>query len=44
MVFALETPYYGSDVGSIMIEDLFVITESGSERLNTLPLELTVVQ
>jgi Xaa-Pro dipeptidase len=44
MVFALETPYYGSDVGSIMIEDLFAITETGSERLNTLPLELTVVQ
>jgi len=40
MVFALETPYYGSDVGSIMIEDLFVITECGYERLNRLPLDL----
>ncbi len=40
MVFALETPYYGSDVGSIMIEDLFVITERGYERLNRLPLDL----
>jgi putative spermidine/putrescine transport system permease protein len=44
MVLALETPYYGSDVGSIMIEDLFVITESGSKRLNTLPLELQALQ
>jgi Xaa-Pro aminopeptidase len=26
--------------GSIMIEDLFVITEQGHERLNTLPLDL----
>ena len=43
MVLAVETPFYGHDVGAIMIEDLIHVTEEGHEVLHTLPHELTVV-
>jgi Xaa-Pro aminopeptidase len=40
MVICLETPYYGYGVGSIMIEDMVLVTESGCERLNHLSKDL----
>ncbi|MFB0843480.1 M24 family metallopeptidase [Paenibacillus oleatilyticus] len=40
MVICLETPYYGYGVGSIMIEDMVLVTDSGSERLNKLSRDL----
>jgi Xaa-Pro dipeptidase len=43
MIFAVETPYYGSDIGAIMIEDLVLITENGAEPMHTSPRELMVV-
>ena len=43
MVLAVETPFYGADVGAIMIEDLLHVTADGHEVLHTLPRTLTVV-
>lgn len=43
MVFAVETPYYGSDIGAIMIEDLVLITQDGAEPMHKSPRELVVV-
>jgi Xaa-Pro aminopeptidase len=43
MVFAVETPYYGSDIGSIMIEDLWVVEDNGPRCLNALPSDLFVL-
>lgn len=40
MVMSLETPYYGIGVGSIMIEDMLLITEDGVEMLSHLPRNL----
>jgi Xaa-Pro aminopeptidase len=40
MVICLETPYYGYGVGSIMIEDMVLVTENGCERLSTLSRDL----
>ncbi|SDM80784.1 Xaa-Pro aminopeptidase [Paenibacillus sp. yr247] len=40
MVICLETPYYGYGVGSIMIEDMVLVTEKGCERLNLLSKDL----
>jgi len=40
MVICLETPYYGYGVGSIMIEDMVLVTENGCERLNKLSRDL----
>ena len=40
MVICLETPYYGHGVGSIMIEDMVLVTENGCERLNKLSRDL----
>ncbi|TXK71769.1 M24 family metallopeptidase [Paenibacillus sp. N3.4] len=40
MVLCLETPYYGYGVGSIMIEDMVLVTESGCEQLNRLSKDL----
>jgi Xaa-Pro aminopeptidase len=37
MVVALETPFYGQGLGALMIEDMFLITETGADCLNTLP-------
>lgn len=40
MVVCLETPYYGYGIGSIMIEDMVLVTENGCERLNKLSRDL----
>ncbi|OPH56584.1 peptidase [Paenibacillus ferrarius] len=40
MVICVETPYYGYGVGSIMIEDMVLVTENGCERLNKLSRDL----
>ncbi len=43
MVICLETPYYGHGVGSIMIEDMVLVTDNGCERLNKLSRDLIVL-
>jgi Xaa-Pro aminopeptidase len=43
MVFAVETPYYGSDLGSMTIEDLVLVTEHGPQPVNRLTRELVIV-
>lgn len=40
MVICLETPYYGYGIGSIMIEDMVLVTDNGCERLNRLSRDL----
>lgn len=40
MVLSLETPYYGIGVGSIMLEDMILITDSGFEFLSKLDRDL----
>jgi Xaa-Pro aminopeptidase len=40
MLICLETPYYGYGVGSIMIEDMVLVTENGCEPLNKLSKDL----
>ncbi|CNH42200.1 putative endopeptidase [Yersinia aldovae] len=40
MVLSLETPYYGIGVGSIMLEDMILITDSGVEFLTSLERDL----
>ncbi len=37
MVMAFETPYYVNGVGAFIIEDQFLVTETGHETMNTLP-------
>jgi Xaa-Pro aminopeptidase len=37
MVVALEAPFYGPGLGALMIEDMFLITETGAEPINSLP-------
>ena len=43
MVFAVETPFYGADLGPMMLEDLVLVTESGREYLTQLPQDLQPV-
>jgi Xaa-Pro aminopeptidase len=43
MTFAVETPYYGTDIGSMTIEDLVLVTRDGPQPINRLPRELVVV-
>jgi Xaa-Pro aminopeptidase len=43
MVFAVETPYYGSDIGALTIEDLVLITNAGADPIHNSPRELVVV-
>lgn len=43
MVICLETPYYGYGIGSIMIEDMVLVTENGCERLNKLSRDLILL-
>jgi Xaa-Pro aminopeptidase len=40
MVVALEAPFYGQGLGALMIEDQFLITETGVECMNSLPRSL----
>lgn len=44
MVFAVETPYYGGDVGAMTIEDMVLITDDGPEPMHRSPRELVVVE
>jgi Xaa-Pro aminopeptidase len=37
MVLALEAPFYGQALGALMIEDQFLVTNSGAECMNALP-------
>lgn len=43
MVFAVETPYYGADVGAMTIEDMVIITEEGAVPMHRAPRSLVVV-
>lgn len=43
MVFCLELPYYPPSVGEFNIEDLWLITETGAECLNTASRELRLI-
>jgi Xaa-Pro aminopeptidase len=43
MVFAVETPFYGADLGPIMLEDLVLVTAEGAEFLTHLPRALAPV-
>ena len=43
MVFAVEAPFYGADLGAITIEDMVLVTEDGPERMHSSPRELVVV-
>jgi Xaa-Pro aminopeptidase len=43
MVFAVETPFYGADLGPIMLEDLVLVTAEGAEFLTRLPRTLMPV-
>ena len=43
MVLAFEAPYYINGIGGFQNEDDILITESGHESFNTLPLELVEV-
>jgi len=40
MVVALEAPFYGQGLGALMIEDQFLITETGCKPMTTLPWAL----
>ncbi|QHB32901.1 M24 family metallopeptidase [Yersinia canariae] len=40
MVLSLETPYYGIGIGSIMLEDMILITDNGYEFLSQLNRDL----
>lgn len=40
MVICLEAPYYGHGLGSVMIEDMVLVTDNGCERLNRLTTDL----
>jgi Xaa-Pro aminopeptidase len=40
MVFAVETPFYGADLGPIMLEDLVLVTADGAEFVTHLPRTL----
>ena len=43
MVMCIETPYYSKELGSIQIEDMILITESGHENFNSLSYKLVEV-
>tara|TARA_B100001750_G_scaffold203826_1_gene179858 strand:+ start:934 stop:2160 length:1227 start_codon:yes stop_codon:yes gene_type:complete len=43
MVMCIETPYYSKQLGSIQIEDMILITESGHENFNSLTYDLVEV-
>jgi Xaa-Pro dipeptidase len=43
MVICLETPYYRLGDSGLQVEDTFVVTENGVERVTTAPAELLAV-
>lgn len=44
MVLCVETPYYELGWGSVQVEDMIVVTESGCRRLTSMSRELEVLQ
>ena len=44
MVICLETPYYRLGSFGLQVEDTFVVTDGGAERLTTAPRELVELQ
>ncbi|CAH0342200.1 Methionine aminopeptidase 1, mitochondrial [Rhizobium sp. CECT 9324] len=40
MVVALEAPFYAQGLGALMIEDQFLVTQTGAECMNALPRTL----
>ena len=43
MVMAFECPWYINGLGGMIVENQLLITQDGHEMMNTLPLELTVI-
>jgi Xaa-Pro aminopeptidase len=43
MVLAVETPYYGADIGAMTIEDMILVTDDGAEPMHHAPRGLVVV-
>lgn len=43
MVIAFETPYFAIGWGGLQVEDTYVITEDGAERLTTMPRDLQIL-
>ena len=43
MVLAVETPYYGADLGAMTIEDMILVTDDGPEPMHRAPRGLVVV-
>lgn len=43
MVLAVETPYYGADLGAMTIEDMILVTNQGAEPMHRAPRGLVVV-
>ncbi|OLP57019.1 proline dipeptidase [Rhizobium rhizosphaerae] len=37
MVLAIEAPFYGQGLGALMIEEMVLVTETGTERIDSLP-------
>lgn len=44
MVLAFEVPFYARGLGALMIEDQILVTETGSEPMNSLPRELVAIE
>jgi Xaa-Pro aminopeptidase len=44
MVFAVETPYYGADLGAMTIEDMILITDDGATPMHRAPRGLVVIE
>ena len=40
MLMAFETPFYVTGVGGFIIEDMLLVTDTGTETLNTMPHDL----
>ncbi len=43
MVLALEAPFYAQGIGALMIEEQFLITDTGASTMNRLPRDLVVL-
>ena len=43
MVLAIETPFYGADLGPMLTEEMVLITADGAELITRLPQDLRVV-
>jgi Xaa-Pro aminopeptidase len=43
MVLAYEWPWYINGVGGMIIENQLLVTDTGHETMNALPLEMTEI-